>query len=55
MCAQSELVSSSEAREEQCLCTQSSSREEDKIEKPFKVSKLTKLRKDNTVVCGQGV
>jgi hypothetical protein len=38
------LILSPEAQEEQCLCTQSNRRKEQKVEKPFEVSQSTKLR-----------
>jgi hypothetical protein len=38
------LILSPEAQEEQCLCTQSSRRKEQKVEKLFEVSQSTKLR-----------
>jgi hypothetical protein len=39
------LILSPEAQEEQCLCAQSNRRKEQKVEKPFEVSELTKLRR----------
>jgi hypothetical protein len=36
VCAQSELVSSSESQDEQCLCAQSNSQEEKEVEKPLR-------------------
>jgi hypothetical protein len=39
------LIICPKAQEEQCLCAQRNRRKEHKVEKPFEVSELTKLRR----------
>jgi hypothetical protein len=39
------LILIPKAQEEQCLCTQRNRKKEQKVEKPFEVSELTKLRR----------